>query len=45
MFCALLGLDTRCVYRTIGPLVINDDPGLALTYFTGRSNWVTYTFE
>ena len=24
---------------------INDDPGLTLTYFTSRSNWVTYTFE
>ena len=24
---------------------INDDPGLALTYFTKRSNWVPYTFE
>ena len=22
----------------------NDDPGLTLTYFTARSNWVTYTF-
>ena len=24
---------------------INDDPGLTLTYFTVRSNLVTYTFE
>ena len=24
---------------------INDDPGLTLTYFTARSNWVTCTFE
>ena len=24
---------------------INDDPGLALTYFTARSNWVICTFE
>ena len=24
---------------------INDDPGLTLTYFMARSNWVTYTFE
>ena len=24
---------------------INDDPGLTLTYFTARSNWVIYTFE
>ena len=24
---------------------INDDPGLTLTYFTARSNWVTYPFE
>ena len=24
---------------------INDDPGLTLTYFTGRSNWVAHTFE
>ena len=24
---------------------INDDPGLTLTQFTARSNWVTYTFE
>ena len=23
----------------------NDDPGLTLTYFTARSNWVTFTFE
>ena len=24
---------------------INDNPGLTLTYFTARSNWVAYTFE
>ena len=24
---------------------INDEPGLTLTYFTARSNWVAYTFE
>ena len=24
---------------------INIDPGLALTYFTARSNWVAYNFE
>ena len=24
---------------------INDDPGLTLTYFMARSNWVAYTFE
>ena len=24
---------------------INDDPGLTLTYFTARSNWVTCMFE
>ena len=24
---------------------LNDDPGLTLTYFTARSNWVTCTFE
>ena len=24
---------------------INDDPGLTLTYFTARSNFVAYTFE
>ena len=24
---------------------INDDPGLTLTYFTTKSNRVTYTFE
>ena len=24
---------------------IDDDPGLTLTYFTVRSNWVTCTFE
>ena len=24
---------------------INNDPGLTLTYFTARSNWVAYTFE
>ena len=33
-----LGLKLYKVY-------INDDPGLTLTYFTARSNWVTYTFE
>ena len=26
-------------------IYINDDPGLTLTYFTARSNWVTFTFE
>ena len=24
---------------------MNDDPWLTLTFFTARSNWVTYTFE
>ena len=24
---------------------INDDPGLALTYFTAKLIWVAYTFE
>ena len=24
---------------------INDHPGLTVTYFTTRSNWVAYTFE
>ena len=24
---------------------INDDPGLTMTYFSARSNWVAYTFE
>ena len=24
---------------------VNDDPGLTLTYFTSRSNWVAFTFE
>ena len=24
---------------------INDDPGLTLTYFMARSNWVAYIFE
>ena len=24
---------------------INYHPGLTLTYFTARSNWVTFTFE
>ena len=24
---------------------INDDPGLTLTYFTARLNWVACTFE
>ena len=24
---------------------INDDPGLTMTYFTARSNWVIFTFE
>ena len=24
---------------------ITDDPGLTLTYFTARSNWVAYTFK
>ena len=33
------------VYRTIGPLVCsNDDPGVTLTYFTARSNFVTWAF-
>ena len=26
-------------------MYINDDPGLTLTYFTTRSNWVACTFE
>ena len=26
-------------------MCINDDPGLTLTYFTARSNWVACTFE
>ena len=26
-------------------LYINDDPGLTLTYFTARSNWVAHTIE
>ena len=26
-------------------IYMNDDPGLTLTYFTARSNWVTCTFE
>ena len=26
-------------------MYINDDPGLTLTYFTARSNWVACTFE
>ena len=26
-------------------IYINDDPGLTLTYFTARSNWVAYMFE
>ena len=25
--------------------LLNDDPGLTLTYFMARSNWVTSTFE
>ena len=33
-----LGLKLYKVY-------INDDPGLTLTYFTLKSNWVTCTFE
>ena len=33
-----LGLKLYKVY-------INDDPGLTLTYFTARSNWVICTFE
>ena len=24
---------------------VNDDPGLTLTYFTARLNWVVYMFE
>ena len=24
---------------------INDDPGMTLTYFMARFNWVAYTFE
>ena len=34
-------LGTRALQR----LYINDDPGLTLTYFMARSNWVTCTFE
>ena len=26
-------------------IYINDDPGMTLTYFMARSNWVAYTFE
>ena len=26
-------------------IYINNDPGLTLTYFTTRSNWVAYMFE
>ena len=26
-------------------IYINDDPGLTLSYFTAKSNWVIYTFE
>ena len=26
-------------------MYINDDPGLTLTYFTARSNWVACMFE
>ena len=26
-------------------IFINDDPGLTLTYFTARSNWVAFMFE
>ena len=33
-----LGLKLYIVY-------VNDDPGLTMTYFTARSNWVTCTFE
>ena len=28
-----------------GLVYINDDPGLTLTYFMARSNWVTCKFE
>ena len=33
-------------YRGIQPIIIcsNDDPGVTLTYFTARSNLVTYAF-
>ena len=36
-----VALGTRALQR----LYINDDPGLTLTYFMARSNWVTCTFE
>ena len=29
----------------LNKVYINDDPGLNLTYFTERSNWVTCTFK
>ena len=29
----------------LSKVYINDDPGLTLTYFTARSNWVTCMFE
>ena len=30
---------------SVALVCINDDPGLTLTYFTARSNWVVYVFE
>ena len=30
---------------TLYKVYINDDPGLTLTYFTARSNWVTCVFD
>ena len=31
--------------QALQSLYINDDPGLTLTYFTARSNWVTCTLN
>ena len=37
--------DLRAWHAASETQAITDDPGLTLTYFTARSNWVAYTFE
>ena len=41
----ILKLDLQHHGLKLYKVYINDDPELTLTYFTARSNLVTYTFE
>ena len=41
----VLKLDMQNQGLELYKIYINNDPGLTLTYFTTRSNWVAYTFE